>query len=316
MENKLINSGYSFLNFNLEEKRKFKTYVILGLGRSGTSMVAGTLHTLGIYMGDKLGHTYEDPVLSAICEKKDFKSAKEMIDKRNKEYSQWGWKRPSSVNYIEKMEDMFEDVIFLVVWRDIFAIANRNKISMEYDLIESMEQSIKSYRRLLSFVNSTTKPTVLISYEKAMLKKDTFIELLCNLTNIKDESKKDDAQLFITNNPKEYLNSSRINAAKGSVGKIKESNLSGWVFYPKLPEKTVTVHLLLNGKVVARTEANLFRKRLQEESIHKSGLCGFSFNKLGNLGIKLGDEIVIIAENDVLALRNGKYIVDENFFDE
>ncbi len=316
MIDKLINSGYTFLNFNLEDKKKFKTYVVLGLGRSGTSMIAGSLHTLGIYMGEGIGHTYEDPKLSSICEKKDFESAKEIIMQRNGEYSQWGWKRPSSVNYIEQMEDMLEDVVFLVVWRDIFAIANRNKISMEYDLIESMEHSIKSYEKLLSFVKKTKKPTVLISYEKAMLKKEEFVDLLYTLVGTCNSKQKQDTLLFITDDPKEYLNSSRVTNAKGVVGKMEYSVISGWAFYPKVPDKIATVTLMVNGEIVANAEANEPRKHLRENATHKSGKCGFSFHDLAELNIKIDDEIILMVDNDIKELRNGKYIVTKDFFDK
>lgn len=316
MENKLINSGYSFINFDLNEKRKFKTYIVLGLGRSGTSMVAGALHNLGIYMGDNLGHTYEDPLLSGTFERKDFESAKKIIEEKNKNYSTWGWKRPSSINYLNSIEDMFEDVVFLVVWRDIFSIGNRNKISMEYDLFTSMENSLKSYTRLLSFVKNTKKPIVLISYEKAMLSKETFVDLLTTLNITENPIQKDGALNFITENPKEYLEASRITNAKGAVGKMNCNKINGWVFYPKAQNKTVRVNLLINGKIVEQVQADQLRKRLLEEGIHSSGLCGFEFANLTKFNINLGDEIIIMADNDIREIRNGKYIVTKDFFSE
>ena len=38
-----------------------KTLVVMGCPRGGTSAVSGLLHHSGIYMGDSLGHQYEDP---------------------------------------------------------------------------------------------------------------------------------------------------------------------------------------------------------------------------------------------------------------
>lgn len=316
MENKLLNSGYTFLNFKLSEERKFQTYVVLGLGRSGTSMVAGTLNNLGVFMGDNLGHTYEDPKFSKLCESKDFESVEKMIFEKNQAHMKWGWKRPSSINYINIIDDMFTDVVFLVVWRDIFSIANRNKISMEYDLFESMENSINSYKKLLSFVKKTNKPMVLISYEKAMLKKDVFVEVLSSLIDSCSTSQKKNALSFITENPKEYLQNSRITNPKGVVGRINCNKINGWVFYPKIEDRVVTVNLLVNNKVIAKVQANQYRKRLKEQGIHKTGFCGFEFNNFSEYNINIGDEIIVMAENDIKELNNGKYIVTQGFYNE
>ena len=315
MIDKLINSGYTFLNFDPSVKNKFKTYVVLGLGRSGTSMVAGTLHNMGINMGESLGHTYEDIELSNAFENKDFSLVKNLISTRNEDHQQWGWKRPSAVNYIEEVEDLFDDVIFLVVWRDIFAIANRNKISMEYDLLESMERSIKNYDKLLKFVMKTDKPLLLISYEKAMLKKDLFVNALSKIVP-SGETLSNEALSFITVDPKDYLNASRVTEAKGTVGKFTNKEIMGWAFYSKLQEKAAVVTLQVNGKVLAKTKANKIREHLVKQHIHKTGLCGFSFNGIQDLNIKIGDKVIVMVENDIKELKNGKLTVRKDFFDE
>lgn len=46
---KLINKGIYILNPSHNEEEK--TIIILGIARSGTTLVAKVLHSLGIYMG-------------------------------------------------------------------------------------------------------------------------------------------------------------------------------------------------------------------------------------------------------------------------
>jgi hypothetical protein len=102
-----------------------KTVVVLGMHRSGTSMVAGMIHRLGVFMGEKLigksvrnpmGH-YEDeefvdlserillasggswrypPKAEMIVEQRGHfaDEIRTLVRKRNSSHALWGWKDP------------------------------------------------------------------------------------------------------------------------------------------------------------------------------------------------------------------------------
>ena len=61
----MINDGMLVLNDNACTQSQ-RTLIVLGAPRGGTSMVAGVLHHLGVYMGSDLLPTFEDPSLSTL----------------------------------------------------------------------------------------------------------------------------------------------------------------------------------------------------------------------------------------------------------
>lgn len=129
-----------------------KVVVVLGGHRSGTSMLAGVLSSLGVYMGDDLviGQTKENP--KGYYEDREFsflngdvlvwaggnwdrpptedmrgipetyhERAKSIFDKRGK-HDLWGWKCPRTIHvldYLYKPLLLKHDTRFLVIDRDL-----------------------------------------------------------------------------------------------------------------------------------------------------------------------------------------------------
>lgn len=144
-----------------------KTVVILGMHRSGTSLIAGILYYLGVDMGKQLvGRTWTNPL--GHFENIDFLNLNEKIlkeagrnwrvppsrdeilklkDKFAKEIKEivrknkntvWGWKDPRTVLTIDLYIPFLENPYFIVCQRNIMNIAKslykRNKISIEEGL--------------------------------------------------------------------------------------------------------------------------------------------------------------------------------------
>ncbi|MDQ3797346.1 MAG: hypothetical protein M3294_07255, partial [Pseudomonadota bacterium] len=66
----LINLGFHELRPSTGPVEK--TVIVLGVARGGTSMVAGALSKLGVYMGDAItGVVFEDLTLSRAVERRD-----------------------------------------------------------------------------------------------------------------------------------------------------------------------------------------------------------------------------------------------------
>jgi hypothetical protein len=113
-----------------------KTVLVLGAGRGGTSMVAGALSKLGIYMGESLSSYYEDGVLANCLSQNDKQQAKKIIQERNDKYSMWGFKKPSLRLWL--WLNLFREPVYVVVFRDAFATANRRVISLDKSLFSEM----------------------------------------------------------------------------------------------------------------------------------------------------------------------------------
>ncbi|KSW10770.1 hypothetical protein CF15_08305 [Pyrodictium occultum] len=135
-----------------------KTIIVLGMGRSGTSMVAGILHILGVNMGERLlgahwsnplGH-FEDldfvelneEILRAAGGSWDNPPAREAIlavaprfydrirplaEEERRRHEVWGWKDPRTSLTVELYLPHLENPYFIVCHRDWEAIARSLK---------------------------------------------------------------------------------------------------------------------------------------------------------------------------------------------
>ena len=124
-----------------------KVLIILGMHRSGTSLVTNWLHDCGLDVGDNLygaseynkkGY-YEDVSFLNLHKRiladsgldegghekvfdfvlnKDQEEAIESIIKSKKNKNQWGWKEPRTSLLIEYYKKILPNAVFLVVYRD------------------------------------------------------------------------------------------------------------------------------------------------------------------------------------------------------
>lgn len=98
----------------------YKTYIVLGNMRGGTSMVAGTMRILGINMGDNIDpHNHEDLDL----QHRHYLHMRDLVAKKNEEHNVWGWKDPMLIDQIYDVIDLcpLRHPIFIVVHRDAVA---------------------------------------------------------------------------------------------------------------------------------------------------------------------------------------------------
>lgn len=150
-------------------------------------MVAGIVRKLGIFMGDKI-----DPANSEDMEflthngRRDLfeetrfaqeriefcKSAEKLINERNSRCDIWGWKDPISAYYIQDLFHVLRNPVFIFVTRDPGAIAQRERIeegvSYRRRLLGYIGVALNSYSRCIDIVSQRARPTLLISYERAL----------------------------------------------------------------------------------------------------------------------------------------------------
>src|SRR5690606_35983563 len=104
MVEELINKGVTEVGHNtggMCADGKPRPVVVVGTARGGTSMIAGALHHLGVFTGDK-SHppVYEDVRLAAAFEAGDLAEARKIAAEYSQRGSRRAWKRPSSINYL------------------------------------------------------------------------------------------------------------------------------------------------------------------------------------------------------------------------
>ncbi len=312
LKQQLINKGVSFIgNFDEFSKYKEKTLIVVGVARGGTSMVAGTLHHLGVFTGLKSASpVFEDIYLSSAIESKNFTQVKQIINEYNEKYKVWAFKRPSIINYLPELHGMFRNPIYLFIFKDLAAIAARNNISMKMEFIENLIKAQKDYQKIINFIqNNQNLNGLVFSYDKVIRYKVNFINILSKLINIDISNEKfEKIKKFITPNPIEYLDKARITKGKGNVDFIAHNRVSGWASY-LYNSKSPKVELFINGKKVAEVEAKNFRKDLKDKGIHPTGNCGFNFVLPKNT-ITKKDEIAVKISDDIDFLPLGKKAIE------
>jgi len=163
-------------------KIQSKTVIILGMHRSGTSMVAGVLARLGVDMGQELlekswsnplghfedkdfvklnkrildaaGGSWNNPPSESAIQGQDPSFAEEIKNLiRAKKSNIWGWKDPRTCLTIELYLPYLTNPCFIVCHRNYHAIAeslrrrNGMKIEKGIELAEIYEKRIESFFR-------------------------------------------------------------------------------------------------------------------------------------------------------------------------
>ena len=300
----LVNTGVQTLNLAAAETMADRTLIVLGVARSGTTMVAGALHQLGVDMmaGQRPNPVYEDVELGEAMEARDARLLSRLIAARNARAPVWGWKRPSALAHIARLERQFRNPHYVVVFRDLLAIANRNRISVRADLLENLDETLAQYRALLGFVRRTQRPLLLVSYEKAMTDRDGFLDALVDYIGGCDAQARERAGDFIRINSPAYLLSARNWRIRGELSSIEADRVMGWAFAPGSKEPVV-VRLLINGRLFGTQVAELPRPLLKERRMHATGHCGFNFRLPKNKQLGPGDEVSVRVVGEVEDLR-------------
>jgi len=300
---KLVNRGIEILNLPAIEE--CRTIVVVGVARGGTSIVAGALAALGLPMGERCHPpVFEDLRLSLAFEGQSDEAIEAVVADYNTSHDKWGWKRPSTLAQLDRLEGALRNPHFIFVFRDLFSIANRNAISMNLGLDKGLRRALEDYGKIVDFLERTRSPVMLVSSDKVVRFKQEFVQQLVEFTGLKPDAQQRDAALqFISPDPLDYLDKTRITKARGTVNVdlLRTGMLRGWA---RLAHHTrpVTIEVEANGELVARVEAKLYREDLQKAGIHPTGECGFELD-LKSLGVSPADSLNIRVAGDVRPLH-------------
>ncbi len=303
----LENNGMKFIGNSEVLKSKNKTLIVLGVARGGTSLVSGTLDKLGVFTGEaSIAPVFEDKKLAEAYERHDYRSVKNIIQQYNNSYNIWSFKRPASIDYLHKLHQDCNNPIYLIIFKDIFSVANRNNISMKMDIVQGLNRAMHDYRKILNFLDKSSINGFLLSYEKIMQNKESFVDTLRMIIGENEVSEKqyNEALSFIEPNPKEYLDITRITKAAGVIDKVTLNSVSGWAKYVH-NDKSPLIEIIVNGEVKSKIVADNFRKDLKEKKLHKTGKCGFN----ANLKLNIGDVVSVQVVDDVDLLKNSNWTI-------
>lgn len=166
------------------------TYIVIGSPRGGTSMVAGLLRLLGIYMGDEVAEANNEDqafinlhkggfetLLALTSKDSTIKTIRDIIQERNKKHETWGWKDPLSSLYVKHIIGDLRNPRFVFVTRDLAAIAQREQLAMasrttgspQEFFLRRMQRSLTLYEHAIEDLLAHKFPSAVVSYERALI---------------------------------------------------------------------------------------------------------------------------------------------------
>jgi hypothetical protein len=258
------------------QNNKKSPVVVIGTARGGTSMIAGTLAKLGVFMGDLADPpVYEDARLSEAIEKGEMLLASEIVKEYDLMHPRWGWKRPSSIHRLDLLDDLFGHPIYIFVFKDIFSIAQRNSISMFEDVLVGMDRALRDYSKMLEYLRKGTSDSMLVSYDKALRDPKYFVGTLVKFCGLAPSSSQvEQAIKFIRPDPTDYLDSTRISKAHGRIDCVKNGVVYGWarLIHLKMP---AVVNFYVEDENIGEVIADGVRDDLEK---HFDTPCAFEFS--------------------------------------
>ncbi|EDY81951.1 hypothetical protein VDG1235_1571 [Verrucomicrobiia bacterium DG1235] len=306
----LINDGLQ--TFGPLSKGKRKTIIVLGVGRGGTSLCSKALNELGVFTGkDSRPPIFEDIPLSKALEAHNFEEATKLIEEYNQSYEVWAFKRPTTNDTIETLHNLLSNPIYIVIFRDILAIAQRNSLSMEAKPFPTMHSAISDYQKILAFIEKHTPSTLLLSYEKTLKNPEPFINKLLEFTGLKEttsEEKRKNAINSIQPSPRDYLINTSAVKHYGYLDSVIGPKASGWAAYSKSNQK-VALDLFVNEKYQTTFIPLDFREDILTKGLHPTGYCGFNISHPAIGKTETGDTIAIRIKETGTDLRNSPWTI-------
>ncbi len=294
-----------------------KTVIVLGVPRGGTSMVTGVLARLGIYMGPeyKLAPFYENRQLDSCVKERNRSKAKKIIAGYNAAHSVWGVKVLPRGWWFFNGRGMFREPVYIVVFRDIFAIAKRREVSLNRPLVRELFAANWYYFWLLLFLAFTKRPALVLSYEKALLFPDGVAEGICAFLGIDNPMLRQAAADFIKPSPKEYVMRSTTKCQLdkesnhfGYLDIVQPDKIAGWALsvtdnYP------LKIELTINGQLKREVEANFLRDDVNKSNARFRKNCGFIINLDAHEILMPGDKVEVTIAGRNVHLINSPYVV-------
>ena len=305
----LINDGALVLNPEDGAPTEQRTVVVVGVARGGTTMPAQALHALGVHMGDKLSAVYEDVEICRPMEADDLDGFRKIVSERNLKHQRWGFKRPAAIQYMQRYVSELRNPNFIVMFRDIMAISNRNRISVGQDPVAGLEAAASQYVELVKFVAGIRNPVLLLSYEKSIRSPHQFVESIARFAGIDDPDRIQAALSTINPENPAYLEESRSRRSVGRIEGLSGRTLHGWAAMLG-QEDPVEVDILLNNKPIARVEAGMIKTGLRgRPGLSESGAHGFEWDIPQSLALNLRDEIRVRVVGDIKDLVNSPFVL-------
>ncbi|HET7884462.1 MAG TPA: hypothetical protein VFL55_26470 [Acetobacteraceae bacterium] len=259
-----------------------RIFIVTGLERSGTSLVAAMLYHAGVFMGSEINDAvYQDEAFGRVLAASDGDALHRMVAACNARYPRWGFKRPL-LHHDLSVEQLgvFDGLRVIVTVRDPVAMAVRVSLSEYQEPMRALSGLAANQMALLHYIDALRCPTLLASYEKILAFPSEFADALLRFCGVPT----DDAILarliaLVEPNRPNYLAVAR-RQFDGLIDGVRDGQLYGWCCLTQSAEP-VTLEVLVDDRVALTVVADAFRGDLLDAGFGQ-GRHGF-FVPLGSL---------------------------------
>lgn len=190
------------------------TIIVVGAPRSGTSMVAAALDSLGVYLGDQADKAVFEDLQFANAIENSPSELPAIIAQYNDAHNVWGFKRPMAFQSVENYLHLFREPRLVIPFRDPVAVAKREEISMVCDFRDQLRRVVELNLEIVTFIEKVSVPVLLVSYEKAIFESANFVTALADFCGLQPSGRaKSRAMDVIRNGPDLYLKMSQVRFA-------------------------------------------------------------------------------------------------------
>jgi hypothetical protein len=260
-----------------------KTFIVTGLNRSGTSMVASILQYVGIFMGAEISNvTFEDEMFWKVLTPLDRNGLQQLIRERDAAYGTWGFKYPMLCAALGPVDmALFNNPHIIVPFRDPVSVSVRTSLSEYQAPMQALRQAVNEQADLTTFVEQLRCPSLLLSYEKSLIFPGDFVDAMMGFCGLPQSPVLRERLIrLIEPNRQAYIAGVR-RTYEGHIEGFTNGFLYGWCRLTGTSDP-VTLELFADDRAVLSFVADLFRQDLLDARIG-NGHHGFSLdlNKLG-----------------------------------
>ena len=114
----------------------------------------------------------------------------EIIEARNDANDLWGWKDPSADLYLGAIADAVRNPFIVFVNRDMAAVAQSEVKQMQSSIEQAYDLALIRYSRYWELLQRLQWPTLLVSYERALLNPEAMLCEIADFIGLEPPSEK------------------------------------------------------------------------------------------------------------------------------
>jgi len=252
------------------------TFIVAGVARGGTSLLAGLLYHLGVHMGDQITRpNYESPVVKKIFKENNTAAILAFI-KESEKYPYRGFKYPFLSNTFIRYARNFNNPCILYIKKNVNEVAKRRSQIIGEPFLISCLLTWLAYLKLDLICLYTRLPVLIIHYSEIIVQPELWLTEFCtrlNLINLDGQ----EAINFINRGNSEYrhwVNRSVFGNFYGGIDVVTANDIHGWVRH-KHDNTPVAIEVYLKGTLIASGTARLYRDDVVKMFPEHNGYCGF-----------------------------------------